>query len=494
MHTSNQFVSKKINLLFAIVLSHLLLIPSLAISETEAGFCLTCGATGGSSIEASKLKGLADVSAKLSDQFNSSNFLSPELVENLDSRVLGKMIVDRLHAVCDKDRDPTSTKPTDVNSQIIMLVPLKNLESISKFGFKNQHQTGSTGGCNCKANRLVAEVNHVAIGLPYSNKTRELLPKYALQVFYTDKMGTNPAPLQYGNVMVRFKSEVNERATWSAQDSLGLKETLRTNQIRPKKDTRCISYCEAQIWGALDFSDAESIVLPEGTEVTEDIKKIGLPVYTYTANFSYGQSSGSTVQATIGKKPIFEPSGKSIPLPVNMSVEDLAKEIAAETNTAKKGILEAARIGKLSTEELISEFKSPETSLESKSTAYSYMGPELGTKSNRILAEIAARPQTSETKAVLLEQIKSGSNDAKALAFTGLTSVDWKELKPLILQGLKSTETVSYYEKNLLKTTLRMISLNHLDDEDIVKALGSEDSSLVEKYKNKNICQKEVYE
>lgn len=475
----------------AFVISFLFL--NSAPAETEANYCSTCQAQK----SLTQTTALTAISDKITDQFNSSNFLSSELVNKIDSRTLGRMIVERLHAICDKSRDPSLSEPNNLKSEIIMMIPLKNLNSIIKYGFKNLHQGGLSGGSRAKDLRLKVEINHMAMGLPYSSKARELLPKYALQVFYTDQMNSYDVPEAYGDIMIRFKSSVKDRATWSNRDSLYTDDILRTNKIRAPKNTKCINYCESQIFGALDFSDVDSIILPEGTNLTEDIKKIGLPIYTYKrtsendfdANGKLVRSPiTSTVRANISKDPVYSPKAQTAILPINISQEQITQDLTKTTNGVQKNILQDARIGNLSTQELVTELNAAEKPNESGSHT------EITSQYSKLFAELAARPLTKESKAILLEQSKSRLGEIRALSLTGLATIGWQELKPIILENLNTAKLTSVVNQQLLMTTAKMIALDHLDDKDVVKVLEAQDPGIVEKFKNKKICQREEYE
>ncbi|MBK7891071.1 MAG: hypothetical protein IPJ84_09575 [Bdellovibrionales bacterium] len=194
-----------------------------------------------------------------------------------------------------------------------------------------------TGGSDAKASRLAAEMSHIGLGLPYTAKTRELLPKYALQVFNSGKMGHYSLPLQYGNVMFRFKPHVKKRSTWSARDSLGMsgiEVPLRTNSIRAHSGAKCNGYCEAQVWGDLDRADVASIVVPEGLAITDEMKRFNVPVYTYKQDekckYVWGgpivpgcERAISIAGVELSKKPAYTPENKSTDVKTAPAVQSI---------------------------------------------------------------------------------------------------------------------------------------------------------------------------
>ena len=504
-------------------------------SDTEADFCVSCAAADKSISKAATP--LADIVSKADEDFFNSNFLDPELVEKMDSRKMGELIVSRLKNVCDKSRDPSQTPPADGSSEIVMLINEKNIEPILKYGFKNQQQTSTTNGSDAKQSRIMAESRHVMIGLPYTDKTRELLPKYAMQVFHGQpKMGTFPIPTNYGNILIRFKPDVRKRATWSEADSLGVSDPLRTQSLRTRDGSRCNGYCEAQIWGDLDASDIESITLPDDkdasgygygkVELSETLKKYGVPIYTYTRNNtgstypSYSPDgrpvptptpsteatvfSDSTIPSIkVSKDPIYTPEVKTPPPRMTYSAMELKDKIATETSKPVLNILKSSLYSKTPTNELLESCKKS-IDFTKRDPNATYYGADLGSENLRKLSELSGREKTHEVTEYL-KQVMTSDVDAsyKAMALPGLLHLPWEDFKPILMDSFKQLPkegaTPSPYGSGpsglQLKHMAAMIALDHADDSDIQTMLNSDGrySEYLSKLKNHKFCTEERY-
>ncbi len=425
--------------------------------------------------------------------FNQLNFLDPAIVESTDSRKLAEMIVNRLSENCDKVRDPLLKPPDDSNTEIIMLVPDKYLTSIQKYGFKNQHQTSTTGGCNCKDKRVNFESAHVGLGIPYSNKTRELLPKYALHVFKDEKHGMSMFPTGYGNVAIKFKPSVKRRATWNPRDSLNTTENLRTYKIREAKGTACDGYCESQIWGELDMSDVESIRIPEDLALTDSMKALNVPIYTYgniTAEDVKNKNLpryGSVVGVRFLDKAVYLPKG----LPKGKDERDLSaakKDLESASNDAQRTFVSGEVLSKSSTDSLIKKYENMISRTDENQQNFN-------SEKTRIVAELAARNRESKV-APLLKKIftKEDGVFIRAVAISGLTNIPWKDLKPMFLQMHSQDDSGS--RKNSLLNFKIGILRDHLDDSEIRKihdelvALRQKDAY----FADKPSCEKEAFD
>jgi hypothetical protein len=418
-----------------------------------------------------------------------SYFLDPALIEQMDSRKLAEMIVARLNEVCCKVRDPSMQVPTDDFSEIMMMVPKKHLASIAKYGFKNQHQTSGTGGCDCKSNRLATEMRHVEMGLPYTNKTRELLPKYAMQVFKGEAMGQFSIANEYGDTIIHFKPEVKKRATWSDRDSLAIHETLRTNQIRPKKDTGCGFYCEAQIWGELDLTDVDYIAVPEGTEITAELKSLGKKILTFTETADHK----SSLRIHMNETPAYTPESQEKQMaPLNIKAID---ERLSDPNASpiEKSFLKSMRWQQMPKEDLIREYSKADNTARPRNYKDSDF---MGTDKTRVLAELTKFSNDPKVAELLEKEFKESTDKtARTIALSGLANLDVGKLRELLASALKSPDKAYYDDDNtLLKRLATFISLKNKVDPEIKTLLDELGETYTKTADTDNFaCNKETF-
>lgn len=232
-------------------------------------------------------------------------YVSPEEMRKYDSRTLGELLVQRLRAECDVPRGtPETSNGIDADSEVIMMVPSQVLQGIAEYGFQNQHMTQTTGGCPCRDQRFNIEQQLSLLRIPYSHQGRALLPKYSAFNVRRDDFGKFDVPLHYGDVAMVFKDKVKRRTTWTYSDSLGMGLNFehfagipRSTKAIPNGQ-KCEGYCEAQIWGELDLTDVEYLMIRKGAPIPEAARKLGVPVYEYepgtyprqTMNFARGDS------------------------------------------------------------------------------------------------------------------------------------------------------------------------------------------------------------
>ena len=463
-----------------IIIFSLLFLFNVASAEiTEADICTGCGSAVGSPVT----EPIKKVTEKIKKNFDDITFLDPVTVEKADSRQLAEMLVSRLHNKCNGLKDPSKNwaNEEDDDSDIMMLVPANVVSSIQEYGFKNQHQTSSTGGANSKSLRTTFETMHVEMGLGYSNKTRELLPKYSLQVFKGKMRPPHSLPYQYGNVIFKFKKNVKKRATWYQQDSLYVAGQLHTNRLKPQDNMSCLRYCEAQIWGDLDMSDVESVIV-SGGEAADSIKALGLPVYSYMQETD--GSAGLSLNVRLSETPIYTPQkleSKNQKI-TDKPVSELQNFLQSESSSPKKQILKSHILSKLSNDELIKAYKKSEKSLLADRVHFYYTwikDEDFNDERVRTLAELAARGDDPKVRDFLHSEYKNAeSNTIKNMALGGLTGLPDSELKPLLKQALLG-------EKDMLATTAFYMALKFKDDPKI--------QSLLQKHKMlyKNIVNKE---
>ena len=226
-------------------------------------------------------------------------YVGPEEMRALDTRTLGRLLVERVHRECDlAEASPSGEKVLGDAAALIMMVPARWMDAIARDGFLNQHQTGTTGGQARESDRFEAEQELAMLRLPFDAKGRELLPKYAVLDIRKPGPGTFRLPTQYGGVAIVFKKEVSTRATWTYADSLDYSQKAgrfdaggaanpvlaRTFLYRRKKGdlNRCGNYCEAQIWGKLTLDDAAYAMVRDSEPVPDALTLAGVPVYGYS--------------------------------------------------------------------------------------------------------------------------------------------------------------------------------------------------------------------
>lgn len=414
-------------------------------------------------------------------KFNQMAYLDPEILNKMDSRRVAEMIVERLHQICDRRRNPLN-KPPNYNSEILMLVPKQVIPSIVKYGFKNQHETMTTGGSPCRECRLHSESAHVSLGLPYSHKTRNLLPKYAMHVFTDQRRGQFKLPdAYYGDVIFKFKPEVQRRATWHPTDSLGHRTNLRTHKNGAYKGLECRIYCESQIWGELDLSDIESVRIPATMELTEDLKGLGVPVFQYQHKLSSHYGSLGDIEFKVN--PIFTPKApppQPLVTPDRARLTDLLK---VSTHKAEEEILKSQILSRLSTRELIKAFHDP------PQEPFRVRFDEVKT---RFLAELVNRSADADAQRLFRQILAKGDKADRFAALAGLRNLPWSELKPLLLTHAPNSGEAFRHPYG---TFVAYLIASHKQDPEIANWLST--SSLphwIKNFNQGNGCDTEDYD
>lgn len=221
--------------------------------------------------------------------------LPQEILKSSDSRIIGKAIVKRIRKMAAKKYDRSSEIQYDFekNSQIVLFFPFDKLDPIIEKGFLNKHQLG--GGIIAKMH-LRAE--NVLSGLNLtggdSEKINYVLPKYAFldltgDVVLDKRFLTDDTV--YGNVMAVMKDSVKERSTWTYNDSLLLAQEITPDIARKSFmgtfDRGSLEvhqpggYFEAQIWGALDFSEVKFLGIDKNFPESDinKLKSARVPIY-----------------------------------------------------------------------------------------------------------------------------------------------------------------------------------------------------------------------
>ena len=232
-------------------------------------------------------------------------YVSSEEDRRLDARALTGRVVARVREECDLAGKQGSGPPVAEGARIIVMAPRQALASIAARGFLNWHQTGSTRGFH--RDRFAIEQELAMARLPYDEKGRALLPKYAVLDLRGTDAGHFALPTRYGDVAFILKKEVSSRATWTYADSLDFEaQTGRFEPVgaanpvlartfayrrKPGDRNRCGNYCEAQIWGDLSLSDVAYAMIPAGAPAPRALRSAGLDVYSYAV----GKSSADIV-------------------------------------------------------------------------------------------------------------------------------------------------------------------------------------------------------
>lgn len=201
-----------------------------------------------------------------------ATFLSPAEVRAHDSRTLGQLVAHRLRKQCDEVHGEAGKGFSD-KAVVLMLLPHQHVASVIQNGFLNQHVTNVTGGYHGPFYRYGAEQGIAHLRLPYGQKAKSVLPKYALFNIKAPGYGSFDLPTWYGEVLFVFKLAVLERTTWTANDSLrfsyriddGFYPAKSAYYQNPKDSFKCMIYCESQVWGELDLSDVAYAMIDEET-------------------------------------------------------------------------------------------------------------------------------------------------------------------------------------------------------------------------------------
>ncbi len=181
--------------------------------------------------------------------------------------------------------------------------------SIAKRGFLNQHQTGASGGeldPELRArleNIFAAGPVGTATGLLRPSISNRVRPKYLMVEIIPDLwVGVAPEAddlLQYGHAIAVLKDEVKSRTTFLYDDSLDSYgrmllngevppfvdlQSFYQNALLGPRDNRISKYIEGQVWGALEASDIDHLMMYH--DFADDrhlapLKALNVPIYAY---------------------------------------------------------------------------------------------------------------------------------------------------------------------------------------------------------------------
>jgi hypothetical protein len=231
------------------------------------------------------------------------------ILHNMDSRSLGKALVQRLHIreeLRQKWKETVAFNAAE-GASVVMQVHADQLQAIIKNGFLNYHQTGHTSGNPKQEFRSEVEDEIARLGLgggtwptddgetiPQNEKDQSsfnlLRPKYAHLLLHNQPWFTRRGfNSQYGNIFIVFKDDVKLRTTWTLGDTLehltpnekdGFTRTLLSNTLARPDVNKLGRYLEAQIWGELNLSDVQAVYV-ENQNIPELslFKTTDIPVY-----------------------------------------------------------------------------------------------------------------------------------------------------------------------------------------------------------------------
>jgi hypothetical protein len=237
------------------------------------------------------------------------------------------------------------------DSQFQMSVHLKDFPGIIANGFKNQHQTHTTAGCNCVKERSALEdiLLGITIEETYDGQTHlerkanHIRPKYCFYGFSKFAEGYTPGyQSQYGEIVAVFKNTVKKKATVTQGDSLDIGSKVQTwspyyeatGETFPLKGI----YYEAQLWGEIGISDVAHFLVgcfkDEAENVRGTAKKIlsnlsnaGLKIPLYTCQTQVLENEGNILK--MGKQ-ITLANLKTLPVGTPAATEDATEEKPAD--------------------------------------------------------------------------------------------------------------------------------------------------------------------
>jgi hypothetical protein len=334
-------------------------------------------------------------------------YVAPDEIRELDSRALAELLVARIRRGCDlAGAPPSGGSVLGGDAEMILMVPARLLDLIARDGFLNRHQTETTGGFDRERDRFETEQELAMLRLPFGEKGRELLPKYAVLDVKKAGLGTFRLPTQYGSVAVVFKKEIAARATWTYADSLDYSRksgrfdaggddnpVLTRTFLYERKGGdrgRCGNYCEAQIWGKLGLGDVAYAMVSASEPVPGALIRAGVPVYDYSVPDSTVAvvDAGRTAQYVRGALRSAAPSASADSPP------------------------------------------SPLAAAREESAAFS--------PRQRLVGELAERAKSPGVFISLEKEFASGDDQTRALALYGLSELPWSAFKPRLLEALRA--------------------------------------------------------
>ncbi|MEA9357799.1 hypothetical protein SHI21_16325 [Bacteriovorax sp. PP10] len=212
-----------------------------------------------------------------------------QIIQEKDSRTIGISLVARLKEKDKAIKESKNSYDFYRDTEIQLAFSDKNFDSIRRGCFRNQFQTNSSKGFASRSKRQRAETILIGANIDGNakvltdpnDKSHRIRPKYAYLV--PTKPMEDVSPLSYsesyGNIYAVMKSDVKDRSTFTAQDSLKvIGQAIPLNTKADYKEIRKdkTDYWEAQIWGDVCFSDVSHFIVncPEKINYQVDSAKI----------------------------------------------------------------------------------------------------------------------------------------------------------------------------------------------------------------------------
>lgn len=165
------------------------------------------------------------------------------------------------------------------------------LESFLQEGrYKNQFDTGTSNGVVAPGPRMLIE--HTALGIPPSARARHR-PVYG---YCTGSRELSPQVLQYGDVVLELRPEINHRTTFTFGDSLDMSLASAQPPFCPRPLSRpstlaldggfdlrattelweatCYGYIEAQVFGLVGTRDVATVIFTLDLRPTKPMKQM----------------------------------------------------------------------------------------------------------------------------------------------------------------------------------------------------------------------------
>ncbi len=245
--------------------------------------------------------------------------LPPEAIAELDSRVLGELIVERLALQTPPALVEGDSYNIERESELQIYFHVQFAGEVAKRGLINSHQVTDIKGAAIKVwgrtqmeERLVRlrwhELPHfseIDMASYAADPVQKLKPKYA-NVDLTRNVrlcdaGYDKGCSVYGACVAVLKDDVKKRATWMWTDSTHLHDAERLDGDVVRTFDRPVPtnsvyrnggpYVEAQIYGEVGIQDVkEFLVAPDiDPDALAKLKATGLPVYAYRDSNELGR-------------------------------------------------------------------------------------------------------------------------------------------------------------------------------------------------------------
>jgi len=376
----------------------------------------------------------------LSASAESRLVVTPAEIRTTPTRALAERLVERVRRECDEGG--TGAAPA-AGARLVMLVPLADFPAIARFGFLNRHLTRAAGGADELAERFEAEQELALARLPYDLHGRELLPKYAILDAPDRGLGRFLLPRRRGEAAVVFKPEVAARATWTygGGDANRARPHTFAYRRKPGDRGRCAGYCEAQIWGELNLSDVESLLIPRGAKVPVGAASAGLRVYRYAV-------PASTSAADAPARTAVYVRGPAVRVSTGPEVLPTPAEYRARPELAGLRVgFEEARLDDDAAARRLAASRDPDERL-------------------RLTGVLAARAKTPGVIAALESALRDDGAATRAQALYGLGEAPWERFKPALLAALKDSD-------RRVRVQAAAHAADHRDDADVAAALAA---------------------